>query len=65
MTIDCVAIILGRKGSKGLPGKNTMQVLGRPISHYSMMAAINSKYISDIFVSTDDMEIQSEAKNII
>ena len=62
MTIDCVAIILGRKGSKGLPGKNTMQVLGRPISHYSMMAAINSKYISDIFVSTDDMEIQSEAK---
>ena len=37
MTIDCVALLLGRKGSKGLPGKNTMHVLGRPISHYSIM----------------------------
>jgi CMP-N-acetylneuraminic acid synthetase len=61
MTIDCVALLLGRKGSKGLPGKNTMKVLGRPISHYSIMAALNSKYVSDIYLSTDDDEIKIDA----
>ena len=61
MTIDCVALLLGRKGSKGIPGKNTMKILGRPISHYSIMAALNSKYVSDIYVSTDDDEIKNEA----
>ena len=61
MNLDCVAIILGRKGSKGLPGKNTMKILGRPISHYSLMAAKESKYINNIFVSTDDSSIQDEA----
>ncbi len=61
MTITCSAIILGRGGSKGLPGKNTMSVLGRPICNYSFLAAINSKYITDIYVSTDDEVIMDEA----
>jgi len=61
--IDCVAILLGRKGSKGMPGKNTMRIFGKPISHYPMLAASNSKYISDIFLSTDDENIKIEAKN--
>ena len=61
MTVDCVALLLGRKGSKGLPGKNTMKILGRPISHYSIMAALNSKYVSEIYLSTDDDEIKIEA----
>ena len=60
--MDCVAIVLGRKGSKGLPGKNTMEICGRPISHYPMLAASNSKYISDIFLSTDDEDIKIEAE---
>ncbi len=62
MTVDCVALLLGRKGSKGLPGKNTMSILGRPSNHYPIMAALNSRYISDIFVSTDDERIKDEAK---
>ena len=62
MSVDCVALILGRKGSKGLPRKNTMQVLGRPVSHYSVMAVLNAKYISDVFVSTDDEKIKSDVK---
>jgi len=61
MKVDCVALLLGRKGSKGLPGKNTMKILGRPISHYSIMAALNSKYVSDIYLSTDDDEIKADA----
>ena len=61
--MDCVAILLGRKGSKGIPGKNTMRICGRPISHYPMLAASNSKYISNIFLSTDDEDIKIEAEN--
>tara|TARA_B110001450_G_scaffold109495_1_gene103468 strand:- start:2524 stop:3270 length:747 start_codon:yes stop_codon:yes gene_type:complete len=60
--MDCVAILVGRKGSKGLPGKNTMEICGRPISHYPMMAASNSKYVSDIFLSTDDQALKNEAE---
>jgi CMP-N-acetylneuraminic acid synthetase len=60
--IDCVAILLGRKGSKGIPGKNTMNLCGKPISHYPMLAASNSKYISNIFLSTDDEDIKIESK---
>lgn len=61
--MDCVAILLGRKGSKGIPGKNTMRICGRPISHYPILAASNSKYISNIFLSTDDEDIKIEAEN--
>ena len=61
MTIDCVALLLGRKGSKGLPGKNTMNILGRPISHYSILAALNSKYVSELYLSTDDNVIKTQA----
>ena len=60
--MDCVAILVGRKGSKGLPGKNTMEICGRPISHYPMLAASNSKYVSDIFLSTDDQDLKNEAE---
>ena len=57
MKKDVVAILLGRKGSKGLPGKNTSIILGRPISHYSLMAAEHSKFVSTTYLSTDDEEI--------
>lgn len=60
MNDDVIAILLGRRNSKGLPGKNTMQVLGRPISHYSLMAAKSSKYVSEIFLTTDDNDIINE-----
>jgi CMP-N-acetylneuraminic acid synthetase len=61
MTSTTIAILLGRKGSKGLPGKNVMPFLGRPAPHYPILAALNSKYVDRIFVTTDDMEIVAEA----
>ena len=57
-----VALLLGRRGSKGLPGKNYMKILGRPALHYPILAAKNSKYITHIFVSTDDEEIAKTAE---
>ena len=61
--MNTVAILLGRKGSKGLPGKNTMQLLGRPILHYPLLAATHSKYVDSIYVTTDDPEIAREAQD--
>ena len=59
--MNTVAILLGRKGSKGLPGKNTMELLGRPMLHYPLLAATHSKYVDRIYVTTDDPEIAKEA----
>ena len=53
------ALLLGRKGSVGFPGKNILPVLGRPLCAYPMMAAINSKYVDKLYVSTDDEQIMA------
>lgn len=51
-----VALLLGRKGSVGFPGKNTFPLLGRPLLRYPMMAAENSKYVGKLYFSTDSEE---------
>ena len=43
MNEKVIAIILGRKGSKGISDKNTMNILGHPAFYYSMLAAKNSE----------------------
>ena len=48
-----VAIMIGRKGSRGFPGKNTFKVLGRPLCEYPLIAAKKSKFIDKIYVATD------------
>jgi CMP-N-acetylneuraminic acid synthetase len=51
------ALLLGRKGSTGFPGKNLYPVLGRPMVAYPLMAANASKLVDRVFVSTDSEEI--------
>lgn len=51
------AILIGRKGSTGFPGKNTYPVLGRALSEYPLLAAKHSRYVERVFVSTDDPDI--------
>jgi CMP-N-acetylneuraminic acid synthetase len=48
-----VALIIGRGGSTGLPGKNVMKLMGRPLMTYPILAAKNSKHIKEIYLSTD------------
>lgn len=55
--MSCVAILLGRKNSKGFPGKNTFPIMGRPLVSYPLQAANDSKYVSATYVSTDSQEI--------
>jgi CMP-N,N'-diacetyllegionaminic acid synthase len=52
-----VAIIPARGGSKGIPGKNIKLLNGKPLISYAINAAKDSKYINEVYVSTDDDEI--------
>jgi CMP-N-acetylneuraminic acid synthetase len=48
-----VAILIGRKGSRGFPGKNTYKVFGKALCEYPLIAAKKSKFIEKIYVATD------------
>jgi len=52
-----LAIIPARGNSKRLPGKNTKNLLGKPLISWTINAALKSKYIDRVVVSTDDDEI--------
>ena len=52
-----IAIIPARGGSKGLPGKNTRILNGKPLIAYTIEVALRSKYIDRVIVSTDDETI--------
>ena len=56
-----VALILGREGSEGFPGKNTFPVLGRPLMSYPLMAACAAKQVDKVYVSTDSAKIKNIA----
>lgn len=58
-----LAIIPARGGSKGLPRKNILPLLGKPLVAWSIEQAKESKYIDRIVVSSDDDEIIEVAKN--
>lgn len=58
-----LAIIPARGGSKGVPRKNIKEIGGKPLIYYTIEAALNSKHIDRIIVSTDDEEIAEIAKS--
>ena len=59
-----LAVIPARAGSKGIPNKNIRLVNNHPLIYYSIKNAIESKYITDIVVSTDSPEIEVIAKQM-
>ncbi len=50
---QCYAVIPARSGSKGVPDKNIRPLAGHPLLAWSIRAAILSKYIDRVLVSTD------------
>jgi len=54
---NIVAIIPARGGSKSIPGKNIKLLDGYPLISYSIAAALQSRSIDRVIVSTDDQEI--------
>jgi len=57
-----IAVLTGRKGSKGFPNKNLYNVMGYPLAYYPMKAALNTPEIDDIYMSTDDEELKALAR---
>jgi CMP-N-acetylneuraminic acid synthetase len=58
-----LAIIPARGGSKRLPNKNILNLNGKPLIAYSIEAALQSKYINNVVVSSDSDSILNIAKS--
>lgn len=55
------ALLLGREGSTGFPGKNVYPVLGRPLVAYPLMAAQAAQSVDRVYVSTDSPKLKEIA----
>lgn len=53
------AIIIGRSGSKGFPGKNEYPVCGMPMLYWPIKAAEYSKNVDRVYFSTDCNKLKS------
>lgn len=60
--LKILALIPARGGSKRLPGKNTKDLCGKPLIAWTIEAALNSKYLSKVVVSTDYEDIAKISK---
>jgi CMP-N-acetylneuraminic acid synthetase len=58
-----LAIIPARKGSKGIPSKNTKLIFNKPLISWTIEAAQKSKYINKIVVSTDCQKVKAIAES--
>jgi len=60
--MEVLALIPARGGSKGLPRKNIVPFLGRPLIAWSVDAARMAKTVTRTIVSTDDEEIAAVSR---
>lgn len=60
--MKAVAVILGRAGSKGVPGKNTASVAGKPCIQWTIEAAKAAEHIAHVVVSSDDAVVLDLAR---
>lgn len=51
------ALLIGREGSQGFPGKNLLPILNRPMMAYPLLAAEASQMVERIYLSTDSPRI--------
>ena len=57
-----LGLIPARGNSKRLPRKNIIELYGKPLIAWTIEAALGSKYIDRVIVSTDNQEIANIAK---
>jgi N-acylneuraminate cytidylyltransferase len=62
MSRRATAIILARAGSKGVPGKNTADIAGRPCVAWSILAARSAARVASIAVSSDSERVLALAR---
>ncbi len=59
---QALAVIIGRAGSKGFPGKNTRLLAGLPVVLHSIRHARTARCVAHIRVSTDSRELANAAR---
>jgi N-acylneuraminate cytidylyltransferase/CMP-N,N'-diacetyllegionaminic acid synthase len=57
-----LALVPARSGSKGLPRKNVRPLNGKPLLAWPIEAALGSKYVDRVVISTDDPEYAAIAE---
>lgn len=60
--VEVLALVPARGGSKGLPGKNLLPFLGRPLIDWSIRAALGATAVTRTVVTTDDEAIAVQAR---
>lgn len=59
-----LAVIIGRAGSKGLPGKNALWLAGKPMICHTIDDALAAETVDHVIVSTDGDAIAEAAESI-
>ena len=57
-----LGLIPARGGSKGIPRKNVRMIAGRPLIAWSIEAALRSRHLDRVVVSTEDESIADVAR---
>jgi len=55
--VEVLAVIPARGGSKGIPRKNVVELLGRPLLWWSVRSALAAETVTRTVLSTDDAEV--------
>jgi N-acylneuraminate cytidylyltransferase len=63
MSLNVIALIFARGGSKRVPRKNIRLLAGKPLIAYAIETAKASGYIQRVVVSTEDEEIADVARH--
>ena len=59
-----ISIIPAKSISRRLKNKNTLELNGKPLFQHSVELALDSKYINEIYVSSDSKKILNKSKNL-
>lgn len=60
--LKVLGLIPARGGSKGIPRKNVKRIAGKPLIAWSIEAALRSRSLDAVVVSTEDAEIAAVAR---
>ena len=60
--MNLLTLICARKGSKGIKNKNIKLFNGKPLIYYTIKKALTSKFIDEVYVSTDSNKISKISK---
>ena len=59
-----LGVVTARAGSKGIPGKNTKRLAGKPLITYTIESALASGVFDRLILSTDDEEAAGIAREL-